>query len=423
MNPPSEDYLDDTVVLGTNDNGLPTRAASEHSLDDTVVLGANDNAVAPLISIGPRVRKSPYFDATRRYGAKAFTVYNHTYMPTLYSDPVSEYWSLVNDVTLWDVACQRQIEITGRDAFRFIQLLTPRDMSKCQVGQCQYMILTDEDGGIVNDAVMLRLGEQQFWLSPGDGDVLLWALGVAVNSGMDVKIFEPDVSPLQLQGPRSPWVARELFGDWVLDLKYYWLKEMSLDGIPVVVSRTGWSGELGYEIYLRDGQHGDALWERIMGVGEKYGIAPITPSNIRSVEGGIFSYVSDITRLDNPFVLGLDRLVDLEQDDDFIGKSALKRILDDGVKRRLAGFEMQGELMPGFNEEFWPVYADGDVIGHVTRCVSSPRLKKNIGFANLSIEHAAIGSTLVIRTASGEREATVCEYPWFPAKKIMPQDI
>ena len=394
---------------------------SEDSLGVTASSGTRPDP--PLISFGPRVRKSPYFDATCRHGAKAFTVYNHTYMPTLYTDPVSEYWSLVKDVTLWDVACQRQIEITGPDAFHFIQFLTPRDLSKCQVGHCWYMILTDEDGGIINDAVMLRLGDQQFWLSPGDGDVLLWVLGAAVNSGMDVNIVEPDVSPLQLQGPRSPWVAKELFGDWVLGLKYYWLKETSLDGIPVVVSRTGWSGELGYEIYLRDSQYGDSLWERVMDVGKKYDIAPITPSVIRSVEGGIFSYASDMTRLDNPFVLGLDRLIDLEQADDFIGKDALKKILAEGVKRRLVGLEMPGEPLQGLNEEFWTVYGGGTEIGHVTRCVHSPRLQKNIGFANVDIKHADIGSPLVLATQAGERTATVCKYPWFTSEKIMPQEV
>ena len=174
---------------------------------------------APLISIGPRVRKSPFFDATIRYGAKAFTVYNHTYMPTVYTDPVEEYWGLVRDVTLWDVTCQRQVEIDGPDAFKLIQYLTPRDMSKCQVGQCQYMVITDDDGGIVNDAVMLRVEENRYWLSPGDGDVLLWVGGVAVASGLDVRVSEPDVSPLQLQGPKSPMVAKELFGEEFLDLE------------------------------------------------------------------------------------------------------------------------------------------------------------------------------------------------------------
>ena len=381
------------------------------------------DADAPLISIGPRVRRSPYFEGTRRYGAKAFTIYNHMYMPTSYTDPITEYWNLVNDVTLWDVACQRQIEISGPDAFQFMQLLTPRDISKCQVGQCQYMLITDEEGSIVNDAVMLRLQPQQFWLSPGDGDVLLWALGVAVNSGMDVNIVEPDASPLQLQGPKSPHVARALFGDWALDLKYYWLKETTLDGIPLIVSRTGWSGELGYELYLRDGSYGEQLWERVMEAGKSYGIAAIAPSTIRSIEGGLLSYGSDITRSDNPFVLGFDRLVDLDRPDDFIGKKALEKIKAEGVKRRLVGIEMPGEALKKSNAKFWPV-SDGEVeIGHVTRCVNSPRLEKNIGFANVPVEHAAIGSEFVLITPSGERQATVCEAPWFPAQKTIPEGI
>ena len=381
------------------------------------------DADAPLISIGPRVRRSPYFEGTRRYGAKAFTIYNHMYMPTSYTDPITEYWNLVNDVTLWDVACQRQIEISGPDAFQFMQLLTPRDISKCQVGQCQYMLITDEEGSIVNDAVMLRLQPQQFWLSPGDGDVLLWALGVAVNSGMDVNIVEPDASPLQLQGPKSPHVARALFGDWSLDLKYYWLEETTLDGIPLIVSRTGWSGELGYELYLRDGSYGEQLWERVMEAGKSYGIAAIAPSTIRSIEGSLLSYLSDITRSDNPFVLGFDRLVDLDRPDDFIGKKALEKIKAEGVKRRLVGIEMPGEALKKSNAKFWPV-SDGEVeIGHVTRCVNSPRLEKNIGFANVPVEHAAIGSEFVLITPSGERQATVCEAPWFPAQKTIPEGI
>ena len=169
--------------------------------------------IEPLIAIGPRVRKSPYFEATRRYGAKAFTVYNHMFMPTSYSDPVTEYWSLVNDVTLWDVSSQRQVEISGPDAFRFVQYLTPRDMSKCQIGQCQYLVLTDHDGGIINDAVLLRIEENRFWLSPGDGDVLLWAMGVAVNSGMNVTVTEPDVALMPIQGPKAPLLGYDLFGD------------------------------------------------------------------------------------------------------------------------------------------------------------------------------------------------------------------
>ena len=377
----------------------------------------------PLIHIGPRVHKSPFYDATRHYGANMFSIYNHTYMPSSYGDSDSEYWSLVNDVTLWDVTCQRQVEISGPDAFRFIQFLTPRDMSKCQVGQCQYLLLTDEDGGIINDAVMLRLQDQQFWLSPGDGDVLLWALGIAVNSGMDVKIHEPDVSPLQLQGPKAPQVAKDLFGDWALEMKYYWLKETMLDDIPLVVSRTGWSGELGYELYLRDSKNGEQLWERVMEAGRPFGIAPSPPSLIRSIEGGILSYVSDITRDDNPFVLGFDRFIDLDQPDDFIGKDALRKIKDDGVKRRLVGVEIDGEPLTETNREFWPVKVGGQAVGRITRCAWSPRLERNIGFANVPVEHTETGTDLMLETPAGEKSATVCDVPWFPAQKKIPEGL
>jgi len=376
------------------------------------------NNNAPLISFGPRVRKSPFYDATLRYGAKSFTIYNHVFMPTGYTSPVDEYWSLVNDVTLWDVTCQRQIEITGPDALPFIQLLTPRDMSKCETGQCQYMMLTNPDGKIINDAVMLRVAENRFWLSPGDGDVLMWAQGAAVHSGFDVQVFEPDVSPLQLQGPKSPHVARDLFGDWVLDMKYYRLAHTELDGMPLVISRTGWSGELGFEIYLEDRHYGDQLWERIMAAGEPYNIKPAAPNTIRSIEGGLLSYGSDITLADDPFVIGMDRFMNLEQDD-FIGRDALIKIQADGVKRRLVGVEIAGEPIVGSNENFWGILSDGEKIGHVTRCVHSPRLEKNIGWANLAVEFSSVGTKVTIDAPVGPFAAVVCEAPWIqPEIKI-----
>jgi len=385
-------------------------------------VSSTDKNSPPHISFGPRVHKSPFFDATIRYGAKAFTVYNHTYLPTYYTSPVDEYWSLVNDVTLWDVTCQRQIEITGPDAFPFIQMLTPRDMSKCDVWQCQYMMLTNQDGGIVNDAIMLRVDEDRFWLSPGDGDVLMWAQGAAVNSGMDIKVFEPDVSPLQLQGPKSPHVARDLFGDWVLDMKYYRLAHTELDGVPLVISRTGWSGELGFEIYLEDRHYGDQLWERIMEAGKPYGIKPAAPNVIRSIEGGLLSYVSDITLNDNPYVIGMERFMSLEQED-FIGRDALIKIRDEGVKRRLIGIEIAGEPLVGANENFWNILSDGEKIGHVTRCVWSPRLEKNIGWANVPVAFAEVGTEIVVNAPDGQRAAMVCEAPWIkPEIKIPPLD-
>lgn len=382
----------------------------------------SSSAKSPMISIGPRVRKSPFFDATIRYGAEAFTVYNHTYMPTSYGDNVRDYWSLVNDVTLWDVTCQKQIQITGPDAYKLIEFLTPRDMSGCEVGMCQYILLTDENGGIVNDAVMLRVEENKYWISPGDGDVLWWIKGVAINSGFDVTVVEPDVSPLQLQGPKAPHVAYELFGDWALDLKYYRMQETELDGIPLVVSRTGWSGEYCYEIYLCDAQYGDQLWERIMDVGKKYKIAPITPSTIRSIEGGLLSYCSDITLADNPWTVGMGHFVHFDRAGDFVGQEALRKIAEEGTKRLLVGVEIDGSPIEG-NDAPWALHRDGSKVGHVSRCVFSPRLEYNIGWANVPVENSEVGNTFTLVTPDGERTATVCETPWFKSFIGIPEEL
>ena len=374
------------------------------------------------ILIGPRVRKSPFFDATVRYGAQAFTIYNHTYMPTSYGDNVQEYWSLVKDVTLWDVTCQKQVQITGPDAPQLIELLSPRDMSGCEVGMCQYILLTDENGGIVNDAVMLRIEENKYWISPGDGDVIWWAKGVAVNSGLDVVVDEPDVSPLQLQGPKAPHVAYALFGDLALDLKYYRTASTELDGIPIVISRTGWSGEYCYEIYLCDSQYGDELWERIMAAGKPHNIAPIAPNTIRSVEGGLLSYCSDITVADNPWTVGMGHFVHFDKPGDFVGREALLKIAEEGVKHKLVGVEIDGDPILG-NDSLWPVANDGNTVGHITRCIYSPRLERNIGWVKVAIEHADIGTELTLRTPGGGRTATVCETPWFKSFIGIPDEL
>jgi aminomethyltransferase len=379
------------------------------------------NNFTPTLSIGPRVRKSPFFDATVQAGAKAFTIYNHMYMPTCYSDPVSEYWAIVRGVTLWDVACERQIEISGPDALALTQLLTPRDVSTCLVDRCRYVLLTDTDGGVVNDAVMLRLAEDRFWLSPGDGDVLLWAQGVAARAGMDVRVFEPDVSPLQLQGPKAPAVARKLFGDVAIEMGYFHMRQLELDGIPLVLSRTGWSGELGYELFLQDSSRGGELWDHCMEAGAEFDISPATPSAIRSLEGAILSYGSDITRNDNPWTLGLERLIDVDKPEDYLGREALQRLADEGTDRKLVGIEIDGEPLPG-NDAFWQVKWDNGMVGHLTRCAYSPRLERNIGLANVTVDCAAEGVSLTLETPCGDRNATVVPIPWVRSETRIPPE-
>ncbi|MGA2592209.1 MAG: glycine cleavage T C-terminal barrel domain-containing protein [Bryobacteraceae bacterium] len=371
-----------------------------------------------LIQRGARLRRSPFFEATQRYGCRAYTVYNHMFLPSYYDDPVNEYWHLLNEVTLWDVSVERQTEITGPDAFRFTSLLTPRDLSKCQVGQGKYVLITTEDGGIVNDPVLLRLGEQHFWLAGADSDLVLYAKGLAVNSGLRVKVGEPDVSPVQIQGPKSKQVVQALFGDRVLELRYYYFLETDLDGIPVVVTRTGWTSEVGYEVYLRDGSRGVELWERIMEAGRPYNIRPTGPSDIRRIEGGILNYGVDMRLENNPYEVGLDRLVDLDKEADFLGRDSLKRVRAEGVRQRLAGVEIEGAPIE-FNTTRWPVRKDAAAVGAVTSAIYSPRLEKNIGYAMLPVAHAALGTQLTVETPRGDARAVVVPMPFVdPAKKI-----
>ncbi|MCH8936527.1 MAG: glycine cleavage system protein T [Gemmatimonadetes bacterium] len=372
------------------------------------------------IQRGARLRRSPFFNATLEGGCSSYTVYNHMLLPTAYDDLEKEYWKLLNDVTVWDVSVERQVEITGPDGFAFTNLLTPRDLTKCKVGQGKYVVITADDGGIINDPVLLRLGENHFWLAVADSDLLLWAMGIAHNSGMDVQIREPDVSPMQIQGPKSKLVMQSLFGDEVLELAYYYFLERDLDGIPVIVTRTGWTGEVGFEIYLRDGSRGEELWDRVMAAGEPYNISATGPSDIRRIEAGILNYGIDLTLDTNPYEAGLGWLVDLEQEADFVGKEALIRIKAKGAKRKLVGVEIGGDQLD-LNMTPWSVSVDGREVGRVTSAVYSPRLEKNIGYAMVPIESSEIGSTLTVATPAGDRQATVVPKPFVDPKKEVPK--
>jgi len=368
---------------------------------------------------GTQIRKSPYFDSTVKWGATGFSVYNHMYIPRDFGSPEQNFWNLIEKSILCDVAVERQVEITGPDAYKFIQLLTPRDLSKLSVGQCKYVLIVNNEGGILNDPVLLRLAENHFWLSLADSDVLLWAQGVAVNSGLNVKISEPDVSPLQLQGPTSQEIMVKLFGESIRDLKYYWLREYDLDEIPLIVSRTGWSSELGYEIYLRDGSRGNELYEKIMEAGKEYGLQPGHTSSIRRIEGGMLSYHADADIHTNPFELGLDRLVNLDSEINYIGKDALKKIKQNGIKRKQVGLEINCDALSGPNTTFWPVKKEGELIGKVTSAVYSPRLKKNIALAMIKINYSDIGNQLEVETNKGKYLAKIVEKPFYdPKKKI-----
>src|ERR687892_308031 len=316
---------------------------------------------------GPWYRKSPYFEATLRHGCTAFDIYNHTYLPAYYDDPVKEYRHLLEHVTLWDVGAEHIVEISGRDAEAFTNLLTCRDLTKCAVWQCKYAPLIAEDGGIVNDPVLLRIDQDRFWLALADSDAGLWARGIGWRGGGGVDITE-----------------------------------------------------IGYEVYLRDPARGDELWERIMDAGRPYEIRPIAPCEARRIEAGIFNYRSDMTLDNNPFeVAGLERLVE-EQDAEYVGKAALERIRMEGVRRRLVGVEMEGDALDWELTEVWPAYSSGVRVGDVTDMIWSPRLERNIGYVWVPTELASPGSPLEVEPEPGtRREARTAAIPFLdPSKRI-----
>ena len=368
---------------------------------------------------GTQIRKSPFFDATVKWGAKDFSVYNHMYIPRDFGNPEENFWNLINDAILCDVAVERQVQIKGPDASKFVQMMSPRDLSKMQVGQCKYVILTNQEGGVLNDPILLKVEDDCYWFSLADSDILFWAQGLNVNSNFDVEISEPDVSPLQLQGPKSRDIMVKVFGDKILDLKYYWFKRFTINGINLVVSRTGWSSELGYEIFLLNSKQGNDLYNHLMKIGEPMGLRPGHTSTIRRIEGGMLSYHADMTINTNPLELGLDKYVDLDKDFNFVGKEALISILDKGIDRKQVGIIIDDDPMLGPNTRFWDIYVDDSVVGKVTSAVYSPRLKKNIALGMIKVDYSNLGQALTVDSGTKKLHAVVSQKPFYDPNKSL----
>jgi aminomethyltransferase len=370
---------------------------------------------------GPWYRQSPFFGATRRAGCSAYDIYNHMYLPAYYDDPETEYWALANGVTMWDVGVERTIEVSGPDADRLIDMITCRDLTRCQVKQGKYMLVTAPDGSIVNDPVLLHVAEGRWWMQLADSDAGLYALGVAATSGLDAQVTTPDVHPMQVQGPLAAKTLEKLVGPAIYDIKYYWIDDFDIDGIPVVISRTGWTAIPGFEVNLLDHTQGDRLWDAIATAGEEFDIRPIAPCEARRIEAGIFNYGSDIRLGDSPFhVMGLERLVE-EQPQDYIGKAALEELRVKGVDRKLVGIELEGEELRAEMSEYWPVSAGGEQIGYMTDAVWSPGLKKNIGYVWVPIGLSEPGNRLDIETEDGAHlVGTTAAIPFVDPRKEKP---
>ena len=362
--------------------------------------------------LSPRLRPSPFEQRVIEHGASLFTLYNKMTLPLVYNSYEEEYEHLCEHVQIWDVACERQVEIVGRDAMRLVELITPRDMSTCKVGQCKYAPLCDEYGGIVNDPIILRLAEDRFWLSIADSDVCLWVKGVAYGKGYDVKVFEPDVSPLAIQGPKADDLMADVVGEHTRDIRFFWFIDEEIAGTPVKIARSGWSGKGGFEIYLQDSARGLDLWDTFWEAGQKYNLRPGAPNLIERIEAGLKSYGQDMTLDTNPFEASLDRYIDIDKEAEYMCRDALKRIAAEGPKRRLVNLKIDGDEVEITRAFWWIVDDKGERIGDVTSRTYSPRFGCSIALAYVPAELSAPGTTLKVDTHGDIRKAMVHDEKW-----------
>lgn len=363
------------------------------------------------ITPSTRLRRSPFFDATVAEGVTAFTAYNRMLMPTGYGDPEGEYWRLINGVSHWDVAVERQVQLAGRDAGRLAQTLAVRDLAKCREGQGKYVALCNHAGALINDPILLKRGETVYWLSIADSDVLLWARAVAAERGLRVEVTEPDVSPLAVQGPKAEEVVAAIFGDWVRELRYFWFRETSIEGIPVAVARSGWSKQGGFEIYLMDGSRGTQLWNIVREAGKPWDIGPGNPNACERVESGLLSWGGDTDDRTNPFEVRMERYVDLDVPDFVIGVEALRRIQAQGPRRHQLGALLEGGAPAVAFCQWAPILKAGRAAGDLTNCVWSRRLGRNIGFALVSRD-CVPGDSVEIGLEDGPTPATLVDLPF-----------
>ena len=381
--------------------------------------------------ISTRVRKSPWWHLSKAAGCRAYTVYNHQYHPRSYVEPedgglLAEYETLTNHVSMWDVSVERQICVKGPDAADFVNLIITRDVhSLIPTMQARYVILCNQYGGVINDPVLLRVADDEFWFSISDSDVLLWLQGVNSFANYNVEIKELDVSPVQIQGPKSAALMEKMFGPHLRDIPYYGLIHEKLNGRPVTISRTGFSAEIGFEIYLHDStRYADDVWPYILENGEEFNLGVIAPSHIRRLEAGILSYGQDLDIENNPYEVRLGWQVDLDKKADFIGKQALAKIKQEGVNQRLVGLRMGGEPITWYNEDFYLVKDrdTGDDVGYVTSAFWSPNLNSNIALAVMPKTHWKRGTNAKVQLpADGIVDATVVRVPFYDPEKEVPK--
>ena len=365
----------------------------------------------PQIAISNRLRSTPYTARVEAAGVSAYTVYNHMLLPAAFESVEADYRHLKQHVQLWDVSCERQVEIAGPGAARMVQWMTPRDMSKAQVDQCFYIPLVDDKGGMLNDPVAIKLAEDRFWISIADSDVLLYAKGLAIGAGFDVEIHEPDVNILGIQGPKSDELAARVFGEETCSIRFFRGKWLAFEGREMFVARSGYSRQSGFEVYLDDPTLGEPLWDALMAAGADLNVRAGCPNLIERIEGGLLSFGNDMTRENTPYEAGLGRFCADATSLECIGSEALAREARDGSRRTIRGVRISGEAIPACRSP-WPVTASGAQVGQITSAAWSPDLGTNVAITMIDRSHWDAGTDVQVEVPGSIRAAEVVDLPF-----------
>jgi dimethylsulfoniopropionate demethylase len=364
-----------------------------------------------LISPSRRLRRTPFSDGVEAAGVTAYTVYNHMLLPTVFRSLEEDYHHLKHAVQIWDVACERQVEVRGPDAARLVQMLTPRDLRGMLPGQCYYVPMVDETGGMLNDPVAVKLAEDRWWISIADSDLLLWVKAMANGYRLDVLVDEPDVSPLAVQGPHSDDLMARVFGDNIRQLRFFRFGHFDFHGRDMVVARSGYSKQGGFEIYVEGSDIGMPLWNALMEAGRDLDVRAGCPNAIERIEGGLLSYGNDMTRENTPHECGLGRFCNTATAIGCVGRDALLRVAKEGPVKQIRAFEIGAQSLPRCDRP-WPLLAGEKQVGIVTSAAQSPDFGCGVAIGMVRMTHWDEGTELEVHTQDGVLPAVVHEEFW-----------
>ncbi len=358
-----------------------------------------------------RLRGTPYTSRIEKQGVTAYTIYNHMLLPAAFGTLEDSYHHLKEHVQVWDVAAERQVEISGKDSAKLVQLMTCRDLSKSKDGRCYYCPIIDDNGGLINDPVVLRLNENKWWVSLADSDVILFAKGLAIGNKFDVKIIEPDVDIMAVQGPKSFNLMEKVFGDKILSLKFFGFDYFEYAGDKHLIARSGWSKQGGYEIYVEHNDSGLKLYDHLFEIGKEFNIKPGCPNLIERIESGLLSYGNDMDNGDNPYECGFDKYINIDSDVDFLGKEKLKQIKADGIKKRLMGVKFDTDKI-SLTGSLNLTDQNNKIIGELRSACYSPHFKKVIGIAMIKKDHWNTDQDVKAKINSQYYTGKVCDLPF-----------